>query len=103
MTDAVVMTSLISLAVVAIVSLFVAAVAIKASSDRSERGDRTMADLLAKAVNAAVVSESDQVSRIDAENGRKEPNSPPGVFSGIPDAPGSRYDTFGAERDDPMD
>lgn len=103
MTDAVVMTSLISLALVAVASLMVAAVAIKKSSDRFERNDRVMADLLKTVVNAAVVSESDQVPRIEAENGHESPDLPKGAFSSVPDVPGSRYETFGAERNDPMD
>ena len=103
MTDAVVMTSLISLAVVTIVSLLVAAVAIKGSADRSGQHDRVMADLLETAVNAAVVSERDQVARLEAEHGRQTPESPPGAFAAVPGVPGNDWETTGDARDGPLD
>ena len=102
MTDAVVMTSLISLAVVAIVSLLVCAVAVKHSSDRTQASQKVMADLLAKAINAAVVSESDQVQRIEAESGAEIPRTPPGILSSPP-MPGQGFEVYGDPRPDPLD
>lgn len=104
MTEAVVMTSLISLAVVTIVALLVSALVLRGSSDRSERVDRVLADLLTKAVNAAVVSESDQVSRIDAEKGRETSDlPPPGVFASVPQDPANQWETVGEARNDSID
>ncbi len=103
MTDAVVITSIISLAVVTVMTLAVCAMVLRASSSRSERGDRLMADLLTKAVNAAVVSESDQVPRIRAEHDEPPLEQPFGVHASVPEVVGSQWETVGEPRNDPMD
>lgn len=102
MNDAAVMTSLISLAVIAIVSLLACALALRHNADRAQAREKVMADLLIKTVNAVVVSESDQVQRIEAELDHDRPEPPPGVLSSPP-TPGQEYEVFGEPRPDPLD
>lgn len=104
MIDAVVLTCLGLFALVAFASLVVIASMVKNVSEREERRDRVMALLLTKTINAAVVPDIDQVSRIKAENGdeslKDNPQVGPPMFEGTPGTP---YETVGDARSDQID
>lgn len=103
MNDALIVTCLISLSAVSLASLLMVAVVVNGVSRRSEKHDRVMALLLTKTVNAAVVSEVDQVPRIEAESGVTPNLVPSGIHSATPAAANEAWETVGESRGDPID
>ena len=96
MNDWIILACVLSFAAVAFASLFVAMSANKANVARAIRSDAIIADLLTKSVNSAVVMESEQIDRINAENGTATEKIPEDPFTGVVGTqPDEGWDTVG--------